>query len=763
MRGVARWLQQEAASVPTGDDVEAIESDSDDDEFIDGKKKRKTEPTSKRRGKKEDEKGQMRMSYFVKPPGSAPPVDAPQGARTDSESLDNVEVVEVITLDDSVECASGPTPSRAAKRKPLTYTDASSSEDTARPKRRPAREAVVLDETPKKTTKKVKKSTSDDMEIWTADTTPPKKRKAAAPAFFLTAQQKEQIKLQEALVREQEALLKFQSDMEKRKALDMAFYAGKTAVNPFFQKVNPTAKAPIVIDGDIPAPTIVKWAKAAPPFPPGHLWHVNRLPPADVSALPPFPVGPRAPVTTVLDLARDKPPAWATFARQNAVVRLAEAVDDDALWVHSVATVAPPSVSSAQLGRWAHALRSRRPDAHLLSADRFAPVSFNGVVGSKESVVALYEWLRAWKLLRGGQRPARSAFYEFFTDPDSDASDDDDGELFRLLVLQGEAGAGKTCSVYACAAELGYQVLEINAGQLRSGKALLELAGEATQSTRVAATALPVAASRRPIVDMSRVLDEDFACDIRAKKAAKQPNKAKKKKKKVREDFTAHAASLSVVLLEDVDVLFDADKGFLNALSQMAKQTKCPIIATCTELPDNFPTTPPYLLRQFRRPTASEFQAYLQLMNTHEQWTLPPAAFGRLHRLCRGDLRRALHFLDFFRPGLRDQPWATVVYRPLCTAADATFQALGEVADRGDDVVDLTEGRPLVAAAFSTSGVDVLHATYLQAWTPHYCVDAPPAPLSWADNDRPSALQCDQMEAVAALADAVATTDLWLR
>ncbi|EQC32097.1 hypothetical protein SDRG_10293 [Saprolegnia diclina VS20] len=762
MRGVARWLQQAAPAPAAAGDVEAIESEPDDDEFVDGKSKRPQAGEGKKRKPKPkpDDKGQLRLSFFCQPPTTAPEV-----ANTASVvNLAATKSIEIVTLDESIDCIEipdEPAPARArraAKRKPSTTTDASSSEDTVAPVRAKRRVRA----------KPAKKATDDDddgMEIWSPEA--PTKRK---DAFFLTPQQRDAIKTQEALVREQEALLKFQIDLEKRKALDMAFYAHKTtaAVNPFFQKAHPTAKAPIVVDGDDAPTSIIKWSKEPMRYPPGHLWHVNRPPPVD-TPLQPLPVGPKVDVPIVVEVDDGSSPPWRAFAADHDIDRLHEHMQDEALYVHSAATLdgdLASSVSSAQRGRWVQALKSRRDDSGLLSVDRFAPTSFNGVVGSKESVVALYQWLRAWKTLRSGRQPDRSSYMEFFMDPEYSDDDEEDTELYRLLVLQGEAGAGKTCSVYACAAELGYQVLEINAGQLRSGKTLLELAGEATQSSRVLAStssASAVASGNRPLVDVSRVLDEDFySDDVRAKKDAKraakeQTRKKKSKKKKQKEDFTS-AKTLSLVLLEDVDVLFDADKGFLSALSQMARQSKCPIIATCTQLPENFPSHPPYLLRQWRRPTAAEFTTYLALMSEHEQWALPPSAMTRLHRLFRGDLRRTLHFLDFNQP--LDQPWTHVVWRPY---ASRSHDEDDEKDEKDAPMVDLTEGVPLLASAYTASGVDVLHTTYLTEWRRRYGDEVTEGPASWAENNRPSRRQCDDMDAVALLADAVSDSDVWLR
>lgn len=55
----------------------------------------------------------------------------------------------------------------------------------------------------------------------------------------------------------------------------------------------------------------------------------------------------------------------------------------------------------------------------------------------------------------------------------------------NALVLSGPCGCGKTAAVYACALELGFQVIEVNAGMDRGGAQLLRLVGEATQSRRL--------------------------------------------------------------------------------------------------------------------------------------------------------------------------------------------------------------------------------------------------------------------------------------
>jgi DNA polymerase III delta prime subunit len=57
--------------------------------------------------------------------------------------------------------------------------------------------------------------------------------------------------------------------------------------------------------------------------------------------------------------------------------------------------------------------------------------------------------------------------------------------LFTAMILTGPLGVGKSATVYACARSLGFEVLEINPGTLRSGKAVTALFGEASQSHRI--------------------------------------------------------------------------------------------------------------------------------------------------------------------------------------------------------------------------------------------------------------------------------------
>ena len=61
---------------------------------------------------------------------------------------------------------------------------------------------------------------------------------------------------------------------------------------------------------------------------------------------------------------------------------------------------------------------------------------------------------------------------------------DSDGEgiikegLSNILIIEGESATGKTAAVHACAAQLGFTVIEMNASHLRSTAAVKKQCSE---------------------------------------------------------------------------------------------------------------------------------------------------------------------------------------------------------------------------------------------------------------------------------------------
>ncbi|RHY35045.1 hypothetical protein DYB32_000458 [Aphanomyces invadans] len=420
------------------------------------------------------------------------------------------------------------------------------------------------------------------------------KKAASTSLFFLTTEQRDVAKRQEAALLEEqrqiEAMLKFQKDLDRRKAFDVSFFAGRK-VNPFFQPQKPHHMVTILDDDDS---TIIRDTNA-PPSTSGIFWkkesaalfpalsHVNALPPLVPTIIINGSKPRRAKLDPIVTLDDDEDSArahiWPQLRHHQHVRLQLQAPLDDIFWCVVPAT--PPTgqiddiTTTPQYLHW-HEFFQQLPrgDASLL-VDKYAPRSSQGVVGNKHSVKWLCEWLRAWKIFRDGKSLRRvcEQYHDLFaakTGADgtylSDDDDDPSDELHRVFVLQGESGTGKTCCVYACAQEFGYEVLEINAGQPRSGKHLVELAGEATQSRRVVQTV--------------HLLDAPVA-----KSATKKHKKGKKK----REDVPLSTTSQTLVLLEDVPLVPPIDAAITLAASAASHDKDLLSSAYLEELVSHFP------------------------------------------------------------------------------------------------------------------------------------------------------------------------------
>ena len=73
------------------------------------------------------------------------------------------------------------------------------------------------------------------------------------------------------------------------------------------------------------------------------------------------------------------------------------------------------------------------------------------------------------------------------------------------------------------------------------------------------------------------------AAEAKAAKEAREAAKAAAASRRVLDVETAVESSL--VLFDEVDVVFDDDVGFYAALLKLARQSKCPIVLTCHALP----------------------------------------------------------------------------------------------------------------------------------------------------------------------------------
>ncbi|KAG0225301.1 hypothetical protein BGW41_004736 [Actinomortierella wolfii] len=123
----------------------------------------------------------------------------------------------------------------------------------------------------------------------------------------------------------------------------------------------------------------------------------------------------------------------------------------------------------------------------------------------------------------------------------------------------------------------------------------------------------------------------------------------------------------SLILLEEVDILFDDDKGFWASIATLAAKSKRPIVMTC-----NDPLLiPPGILKiqehlKFERPCASELFRYLECICKIEDYVYTPGTLESLIEEGRRDTRRILMQLQLTAstPSKEDSPKDQSMSRP---------------------------------------------------------------------------------------------------
>ena len=131
---------------------------------------------------------------------------------------------------------------------------------------------------------------------------------------------------------------------------------------------------------------------------------------------------------------------------------------------------------------------------------------------------------------------------------------------------------------------LSFSVIEVNASSKRPGKKILKDLEEATKSHRIRNHNM-----------------ESFGFGIKKSDSEKTiPNK-------------------SLILLDDVDLVFEEDDGFINAAYQLALNTKRPIAMTCKNSFTQLSKIAPYQVKiEFETVCCKKASAFLELVSLAE-------------------------------------------------------------------------------------------------------------------------------------------------
>ncbi|KAJ8658309.1 hypothetical protein O0I10_005992 [Lichtheimia ornata] len=329
---------------------------------------------------------------------------------------------------------------------------------------------------------------------------------------------------------------------------------------------------------------------------------------------------------------------------------------------------------------------ARRSQKNMLWNEKYRPCCVQQLLGNRDDHTYLRDWLHQMKVMsptaleqlkqqKSNRKSTRKDLFENI--PMGDEGDDDFMPTKRhrvksnkpvaeqpiqsnLLLMVGKPGTGKTASVYTAAEEAGYEVFEIHPGLRRSGKDLTSSVGEMTESHLVAFDGKSADVTSRDPSPKPSKASVDFFRQFVKKKEEQMPTPPSSQpvhehQQQAVVDLTSDEPTQpqepkqSLVLLEEVDNLYEDDKGFWPAVVELAQKSKRPIILTCNDI-NVVPIEQLFLqaVLMLKPPKKDELLAYLQLVCFAEGYLVHPADLAGLFAAIGYDMRQLMMTLQLW-------------------------------------------------------------------------------------------------------------------
>uniref|UniRef100_A0A8C6CAI0 ATPase family AAA domain-containing protein 5 n=1 Tax=Monodon monoceros TaxID=40151 RepID=A0A8C6CAI0_MONMO len=288
------------------------------------------------------------------------------------------------------------------------------------------------------------------------------------------------------------------------------------------------------------------------------------------------------------------------------------------------------------------------------------------------------------------------------------SDDEEENRLCNTVLITGPTGVGKTAAVYACAQELGFKIFEVNASSQRSGRQILSQLKEATQSHQVdkqgvnsqkpcffnsyniskspkkLSSPKKVVTSPRKLPSPSpqssgpkRVLppktlanyfkvsskpknNEQIGALLENNKGiknsfeqkpiiqTKSTNTTNKNVKEFGAEEPNRKNATSLILFEEVDVIFEEDAGFLNAIKTFMATTKRPVILTTSDPTFSLMFDGCFEEINFNTPSLLNVASYLQMICLTENFRTDVKDFVTLLTANTCDIRKSILYLQFW-------------------------------------------------------------------------------------------------------------------
>nr|POE62432.1 atpase family aaa domain-containing protein 5 [Quercus suber] len=243
---------------------------------------------------------------------------------------------------------------------------------------------------------------------------------------------------------------------------------------------------------------------------------------------------------------------------------------------------------------------------------------------------------------------------------------EDGVKLTNVLLLSGPHGCGKSAAAYAVANHLGFRVFEISSFERRSGKDVLDKVGDMTENHLVKSHRMPE--TRSTVGEEQNDINDEFERDLASGRQGKMSaffRPQTKPEKTFQPKHTERARAMqtirkalkptskdqqqSLVLLEEVDVLFKDDKEFWTTVLKLIVTSKRPFILTCND-EDMVPVQALALhaILRFTTPPVDLAVDYMLLIAATEGHLLRRRDVSSLYDSKRHDLRASISELDFW-------------------------------------------------------------------------------------------------------------------